>query len=108
MFASFKAMHLSLIFTVLLASPMQAFPPTGRIVEGVLREVHPGLRSAVVATPHGIAPITWTPRTRIFQNGAEACPCVLGEGTRVRVTRHVPIFGPPFVRQMNLLEPTSK
>lgn len=99
-----------LLSTVALAfaTAVNAMPPTGRVVEGVLRQVNLQQHSASIATGDAAKPITWTPRTRIFQHGSQVCASALHDGARVKVTRHVPFFGPPFVRRVILLDSPSK
>ena len=90
------------------ATVANAMPPTGRVVEGVLRQVNPQQHSASIATRDATKPITWTPRTLVFQDGSEVTASALRNGMHVKVTRHVPIFGPPFVRRIIVLESPSK
>ena len=102
-----KSILLSIV-ALLVATAADAMPPTGRVVEGVLRQVNPQQHSASIATGDATKPITWTPRTRVFQDGSEVNASALRDGMRVKVTRHVPIFGPPFVRRVILLDSSSK
>lgn len=92
------------VLAVLSADRAAAMPATGRVLVGSVQKVNPAERSAVLVPHDGSAPreFTWVPRTVVFAGGLDACPAEIREGMVVRIVRHVPVFGPPFVTRVNL------
>lgn len=102
-----KVIHLGIAIATLSALPANAFPRTGRTVAGVLQRVNHRQHTAEIATPDGTKPVTWTPRTKIWQGSQAVTADALRSGARVKVCRHVPLFGPPYMHRILLLGPKS-
>lgn len=97
-----------LLFGTFAASTSHAMPRTGRLVEGAIQNVDAARGRAEIQHDGQIKVITWSKKVKIYKDGKEVTAMSIRNGDHARVWRHVPFFGPPFVRRLNLTSTHSK